>query len=381
MSASNDYHETLTLKLLDSNSYDEVPRIKQNNEKEKDQIQDSRSKCKLIIVLCLNTIFLLSELIFGFIIKSLSLQSDSLNKLFNEVSLITGLVCNILFKKKASEKMTFGWERMEILGGLCNAVLLMSLCLTTFCDSVEYFMYSKKIDHPFLFIIVGASGIVINIIGMIIFHDNKKSFNLKGVFIHIIWYFLSSICVIISASVIYFTNWKYRYYIDPAISAVIVIFLFYFSIVLIKQTAKVLIDSVPVDINLNHIHQQLLQIPGIVSIHEPHVWEISHKYYYGFTHVVASSKDESQRIIRSVNDVMKNNGVHSITVQLEYLDDFPKGIDCNNKCLCAVSFGNDKRCFETLPVYKHKVGCPHVNIPGQEESSSCTSHDHNNEEK
>lgn len=39
MSASNDYHETLTLKLLDSNSYDEVSRIKQNNEKEKDQIK------------------------------------------------------------------------------------------------------------------------------------------------------------------------------------------------------------------------------------------------------------------------------------------------------------------------------------------------------
>lgn len=150
---------------------------------------------------------------------------------------------------------------------------------------------------------------------------------------------------------------------------------------LIKQAAKVLIDCVPIDINLNHIRQQLLQIPGIVSIHEPHVWEMSNKYYYGFPHVVASSKDESQRIIRSVNDVMKIKGVHSITVPLEYLDDFPKEIDCNNKCLCAVSFGNDKRCFETLPVYKHKVGCPHVKIPGQEESSSCTSHDHNNEEK
>lgn len=56
----------------------------------------------------LSAIFLLSELIFGFIIKSLSLQSDSLNKLFNEVSLNKGLVGSILSKKKASEKMTFG---------------------------------------------------------------------------------------------------------------------------------------------------------------------------------------------------------------------------------------------------------------------------------
>lgn len=127
----------------------------------------------------------LAELITAFLIKSSTLESDSLNKLFNELSIIIGLVSYELSKKQISDKISFGCERYESLSGLCNGVLLLSICLTNLCHAVQSFINVSGIDHPFLFIVFGVAYFFINIFDIIILNDYKSSFILNGVFVHI----------------------------------------------------------------------------------------------------------------------------------------------------------------------------------------------------
>lgn len=272
--------------------------------------------------------------------------------------------------------MSFGCERYESFSGLCNGVLLLSICLTNLCYSVQSFLNVSGIDHPFLFIIVGVVYFFINIFDIIILNDYKSLFILNGVFVHIMLDFFNSIAVIISACVINYTNWKYKNYIYPAIVIIISIGLFFVSFSLIKKTSVILAEGVPKNINLNHVRQQLIQIPGIVFFHELHIWEISKNCYFASVHVIVSSKDQYLNILGSIYRLMRSYKIVSTTVQTEFCEDFPDISDKKKSCLYASSFGNDKRCFETPPVYKHVVGCKHINTTDNDESSSCSSHAH-----
>lgn len=338
-----------------------------------------KARWRLITMIVLNAIVFLVELITGFITKSLSLQSDAFHMLSDEASLIIGLIAHNLSERPPSDDMSFGWARTEVLGGLCNAVFLLAVCLTIFCDAIERFVDVPEIDKPILFIVVGAVGLVTNLVGMIIFHDHGHSDNLKGVFLHVMGDFFGSIGVMISACVINFTDWKYKFYIDPVISLLIVIILVYGAIPLLQRTAKVVIESVPGDVSLGEIRQDLLQIPNLVAVHELHVWELSKKCYIALIHIVVTSKEQNKLVLESVHNLMISKGIYSTTVQIEFVDDFPNEVDHNSSCFYASSFGHDKRCFVTPPVYRHVIGCPHINIPGQEESSSCCHHDHDHD--
>lgn len=334
-----------------------------------------KAKWRLITMICLNAIVFLVELITGFITKSLSLQSDAFHMLSDEASLIIGLIAHNLAQRPPSDTMSFGWARTEVVGGLCNATFLLAVCLTIFCDAIERFVEVPVIDQPILFIVVGAVGLVTNLIGIFVFHDHGHSDNLKGVFLHVLGDFFGSIGVMISACIINFTDWKYKYYVDPVISLLIVIILIYGAIPLLKRTAKVVIEGVPDDISVKDIKNQLGMIPNLVAVHEFHVWELSKKCYIALLHIVVSSKEQNKLVLEAVHNLMISNGIFSTTVQIEFIDDFPNEVDHNGSCFYATSLGHDKRCFVTPPVYRHVIGCPHLNLPGQEESSCC-GHDH-----
>ena len=103
------------------------------------------------------------------------------------------------------------------------------LCKRSPLNSIERFVEIEEIKKPLLFLIVGGLGLLVNILGLFIFHDHGHSDNLKGVFIHVLGDFFGSIGVVISACVVYFTDWKYKNYIDPALTLIIVVILVYGS--------------------------------------------------------------------------------------------------------------------------------------------------------
>ena len=334
---------------------------------------------RLITMLILTGVFFFAELITGFVTKSLALQSDAFHMFSDEMSLIIGLVAHRMSKKKPTKSMSFGYARSEVLGGLCNAVFLLAICLMLFIEAIERLVEPEDIEEPMAFIVVGVLGLLVNVIGLFIFHDHDHSDNLKGIFLHVLGDFFGSVAVVISACVVKWSDWKYKNYLDPCLSLLIVIILVYGSQNLLRKTAKTVLENTPADIDTDEIKADLMKIDGMVAIHELHVWELSKEMYIALIHIVVDSKDKNKRVQEQTHNVMMTYKIFSTTVQIEFVDDFPQGIDHNGSCFYASTFGSDKRVFMTPPVYKHSIGCPHINLPGQEDEHDHDHHDHDHD--
>jgi zinc transporter 1 len=323
---------------------------------------------RFLIMVGLNFFVFVAELVTGYMTNSLALQSDAWHMLSDEASLLIGYFASRLSKRAPTMSMTFGWARTEVLGGLVNATFLLAVCLMIAFDAIERFFNPPEITQPLLFLVVGSIGLIANIIGMLMFHNHSHSDNLKGVFLHVFGDFLGSIGVMITALVYYFTDWTSKRYVDPIFSLLIVAILVKGSVSLFKKTAMIIVERCPDYISSEEVMTELLKIAGLVAVHELHIWELSKKCLLSTIHIVVSSKELLGSLLGSVHNLMIGYGIYSSTVQIEFSDDFPEGFDHLDHCFYASSLGQTNRAFLTPPVYRHVVGCPHLNLDPEEPS-------------
>ena len=99
--------------------------------------------------------------------------------------------------------------------------------------------------------------------------------NITGVFLHVLADALGSVVVMISASVIAFTDWEYRNYLDPILSLVIVLIICISTWPLLRDSTLILLNSIPSNIDLMDLERRLIgSVQALSSIHELHVWRL-----------------------------------------------------------------------------------------------------------
>ena len=76
--------------------------------------------------------------------------------------------------KKTSRKNTFGWARAEVLGALVNSVFLVALCFTIFVEAIQRLTNVHEIAHIDSMIYVGVAGLVVNVIGLLLFCEQGQ---------------------------------------------------------------------------------------------------------------------------------------------------------------------------------------------------------------
>ena len=133
----------------------------------KKKIHETKS-FKLIFQLVLTAVFFVVELIVGYVGNSMALVADSFHMLSDVISLAVGLLAVRMAQKRTS-KNTFGWVRAEVLGALVNSVFLLALCFSIFIESIKRLVQPEAVEKPALVLYVGIAGLVINIIGMVVF--------------------------------------------------------------------------------------------------------------------------------------------------------------------------------------------------------------------
>ena len=112
--------------------------------------------------------FFIVELLVGYVNNSMALVADSFHMLSDVVALVIAFASVLMSPKKWS-KNTFGWARAEILGALVNAVFLCALCFSILIEAVGRFASPQELTRPYLILMVGVTGLVINLIGMLMF--------------------------------------------------------------------------------------------------------------------------------------------------------------------------------------------------------------------
>jgi cation diffusion facilitator family transporter len=127
-----------------------------------------KSKC-LSLMMLLTFILFLVEITVGNLSGSNSLVADSFHMLSDLISFVIAMVAIKLGKRKQSANNTFGWKRAEVLGGLVNSVFLLALCFSIIIEALNRFFEQEPLKHVDYVLIAGVLGLLVNIIGLILF--------------------------------------------------------------------------------------------------------------------------------------------------------------------------------------------------------------------
>lgn len=138
-----------------------------------DKMACEPNRARLMCMLTLTFVFFIVEVVVSRITASLSMLSDSFHMLSDVIALIVALVA-VRFAEKthSTKKNTFGWIRAEVLGALVNAVFLTALCFTIILEAIERFTEPHEIDSPEMVAGVGAAGLLVNLLGLCLFHGH-----------------------------------------------------------------------------------------------------------------------------------------------------------------------------------------------------------------
>lgn len=154
-------------------------------------------------------------------------------------------------------------------------------------------------------------------------HQTSSQMNMRGVFLHVMADALGSVIVMISALVVIYTDTAnpVRYYIDPTLSVFMVCLILRSTWPLLTESAMILLQTVPTHIEVDSLRRRLTQeIPGVLAVHEFHVWQLAGDRIIASAHIRCHNLQDYMRIAGSVKEFFHNEGIHSTTIQPEFVD-------------------------------------------------------------
>lgn len=274
-----------------------------------------QNKSRLKLVLGLTLTYLAAEVIGGILTNSLALLADAGHMLTDVGGLAFALFAINIAQRPASERRTYGYYRAEILAALANAVILIFVSLYILYEAWQRFQTPPEVSSkPML--IVAIIGLIINIVGMVILRKgSQESLNMKGAYFEVLSDMLTSIGVIIAAIIMLTTGW---YYADPIISAGIGLFILPRTWILLKDAVNILLEGVPGDVNMVKLKTSFSAIPGIITVHDLHVWSLTSGMNAMSAHVVIKEDIIANDILSLIKTKMRDEfKITHTTIQLE----------------------------------------------------------------
>lgn len=155
-------------------------------------------------------------------------------------------------------------------------------------------------------------------------HGHGHDLNMRGVFLHVLGDALGNVGVIASALIIWLTDFWWRFYSDPLISLIITVIILCSAIPLCKAASRILLQAVPAGLSIDDIREDINSLPGIVSCHHVHVWQLSDSKLIASLHVQvdfdfkAEGSKQYMELAREIRKCLHEYGIHSSTIQPEF---------------------------------------------------------------
>ena len=173
------------------------------------QKEQSRSKNTLWITLFITLFFTIVEIIGGILSNSLALLSDSAHMISDVLALGLSMTAIYLATRPPNAKYTFGYLRFEIIASFLNGLALAIIAVGIFIEGIRRMINPQEIDL-LLMLTISSIGLIVNIVLTVILSrsmKDEKNLNIQSALWHFIGDLLSSIGVIVSAILIFFTGW------------------------------------------------------------------------------------------------------------------------------------------------------------------------------
>jgi cobalt-zinc-cadmium efflux system protein len=263
----------------------------------------------------LNVLFVIVETTYGIYADSLALIADAGHNLSDVFSLLLAWGAYYLSQKAPTDNRTYGLKKVTVLASLLSTLLLIGALGVIFYEAIERLREPQSVSGLTV-IIVAAVGVVINTATALLFmRGQKEDLNVKAAYMHMVADAAVSVGVVAAGAVIFYTGW---YWVDPVISMFIVLFVFWGTWGLLKDSVNLSIDAVPRKVNVQEVRAYLLSLPNIVSLHDLHIWPMSTTQTALSVHLVTTEEKIDNALITKIQEHLSHTfGIEHVTVQVE----------------------------------------------------------------
>ncbi|XP_051866851.1 zinc transporter 1a [Pristis pectinata] len=466
------------------------------------------NRARLMCMLWLTFGFFVVEVVVSRLTGSLAMLSDSFHMLSDVIALVVALIAvRFAAKTQSTAKNTFGWIRAEVMGALVNAVFLTALCFTIVLEAIERFSEPREIQNAVVVIGVGAAGLLVNLLGLCMFHgsgagggpgaahghshshthvsgaekghwlrrkkrsdaeklagngsslrdqeevnilvnsgsasngvnpdkqdvfstrrsgdprhvndllrensvpglqmngisilddhrdefgdidDSASQLNMRGVFLHVLGDALGSVIVVVNALIFYFiwnpcpesgpcinlcrhdhcpnrhingtqSNMTENHesipeagpcwvlFLDPTLCCIMVCILLYTTYPLLKESALILLQTVPKQIDMELINEKLRNLEGVLAVHELHVWQLAGSRIIATAHIKCRDPTAYMDVAKRIKDFFHDEGIHATTIQPEFASVNSESrtslceLPCKTQCALKQCCGNGEK--------------------------------------
>lgn len=228
---------------------------------------------RLLIALALNLGITVAEVVGGVVSGSLALIADAAHNFSDAASVLVSYIAWRISRRAANERRTFGYARAETVGALINLTTLIIIGLYLLYEAGARLLEPTEVV-PTAVIIVGVIAFVEDVAAAWVLRKDLGSLNVRSTFLHMIADALATVAVIISGVSIMVWG-PDVYWIDPAVTGVIAIYVLIHGSREIREAITVLMDSAPKGFEHDRVVAKLRGLERVIDVHHLHVWQIS----------------------------------------------------------------------------------------------------------
>ena len=267
------------------------------------------------IGISLNIVFVAVETAYGVAAGSVALVADAAHNLSDVLGLAFAWAAFVLAQRTPTRQRTYGLRKTTVLAALGNAVLLLVAVGGVGWEAVGRLRQPAPIQGGIL-MAVAAVGVVINGVSAMFFsRGRKRDVNLRGAFLHLAGDAAVSLGVVVTGAVILKTGWMW---LDPLVSIIVSAVILVGTWGLLKQSLNLALDAVPEGIDAEQVNTYLAGLPGVLEVHDLHIWAMSTTETALTAHLVMRTDSCEPRFLGEVGNALHDKfKIEHSTLQVE----------------------------------------------------------------
>jgi cobalt-zinc-cadmium efflux system protein len=277
------------------------------------------SRRALGAALALTASYTVVEVVGGVLAGSLALLADAVHMLSDNVALAVALVAAWLATKPATPERSFGFKRAEVLAALANGVMLVALAIWIFVEATMRLRDPGDVLGGWM-LAIALVGLAVNVgAGFILSRARRHSLNVEAAFRHVFADLLGSFGVAVAAVVILATGWVEA---DPLVSILIGVLILASAWSILRDSTEILLESTPRGIDSEALGRRLVAAPGVVEVHDLHVWTITSGFPALSAHVLVRPGEDCHGRRRELERLLHAEfGIEHTTLQVDHAGD------------------------------------------------------------
>lgn len=271
----------------------------------------------VMVVLAANTVLAVVQVVFSWLLGSISLLADSVHQVTDVVGLGIALVAIRLAARGVTRRNTWGWGRADVMGALFSALLLVGSSLWIVIEAWGRLMDPQDIDGAGV-LVIAIVGLMVNGVSAIALARISGTLATRAAVVHLIGDAAGSAGVLLAAVAVLVAD---ATWVDPAVAIVIAIWVGWSGWTLLRSSTRVLMDVVPSDISPDDVSATIEGVDGVDSVHHLHLWEMVPAELSVSAHIEVSGDmavHESQLLLEQVRQaLLDRHGIDHSTFEVE----------------------------------------------------------------